>query len=86
MDTTERYTYNVDASDWDCPRSALECRSPHMSTTTSLNQVDLQAVGALVEKIQQDHEAARTTWASEVRWTGAFRSESRVRTFPPGSL
>lgn len=35
-----------------------------MSTTTSLNQVDLQAVGALVEKIQQDPEAARTTWAS----------------------
>ena len=56
-----------------------------MSTTTSLNQVDLQAVGALVEKIQQDPEAARTTWASEVRWTGAFRSESRVRTFPPAA-
>ena len=54
-----------------------------MSVTTSLNQVDLEAVGALVGKIQQDPEAARTTWAANVRWAGAFRSESQVRSFPP---
>lgn len=54
-----------------------------MSVTTSLNQVDLEAVGALVGKIQQDPEAARTTWAASVRWAGAFRSESQVRSFPP---
>src|SRR5271170_4503269 len=56
-----------------------------MSVTTSLNQVDLEAVGALVGRIQQDPEAARTTWAANVRWAGAFRSESQVRSFPPAA-
>ena len=56
-----------------------------MSVTTSLNQVDLEAVGALVGKIQQDPDAARTTWAANVRWAGAFRSESQVRSFPPAA-
>src|SRR3984957_3345108 len=54
-----------------------------MSVTTSLNQVDLEAVGALVGKIQEDPGAARTTWTANVRWAGAFRSESQVRDFPP---
>jgi uncharacterized OsmC-like protein len=54
-----------------------------MSTTTSINQVDLQAVGALVQSVQDDPSAARTTWAANVRWTGGFRSESHVRSFPP---
>ena len=54
-----------------------------MSVTTSLNQVDLETVGALVGKIQQDPEAARTTWTANIRWAGAFRSESQVRSFPP---
>jgi uncharacterized OsmC-like protein len=55
-------------------------------TTTSddqLNQVDLGAVGALVEKIRQRPSAAHTTWSAEVRWTGAFRSEATVRSFAP---
>jgi len=54
-------------------------------TTTSgqLNQVDLGAVGALVGKIKQHPPAAQTTWSAEVRWTGAFRSESTVRSFAP---
>jgi uncharacterized OsmC-like protein len=56
-----------------------------MSVTTSLNQVDLEAVGALVGKIQQDPEAAHTTWAANVRWAGAFRSESQVRSFLPSA-
>ena len=43
-----------------------------------LNQVDLGAVGALVEKIGQRPSAAQTTWSAEVRWTGAFRSEAAV--------
>jgi len=56
-----------------------------MTTTTGgqLNQVDLSAVGALVEKIKQRPSAAQTTWSAEVRWTGAFRSEATVRTFAP---
>jgi uncharacterized OsmC-like protein len=56
-----------------------------MTTTTGghLNQVDLGAVGALVDKIRQRPSAALTTWSAEVRWTGAFRSEAAVRGFAP---
>ena len=56
-----------------------------MTTTTGdhLNQVDLGAVDALVEKIRQRPSAAQTTWSAEVRWTGAFRSEAAVRGFAP---
>jgi len=56
-----------------------------MTTTTGgqLNQVDLSAVGALVEKIRQRPSVAQTTWSAQVRWTGAFRSEAAVRDFTP---
>jgi uncharacterized OsmC-like protein len=57
-----------------------------MTTTTDgqqLNQVDLGAVSALVEKIKQRPSAALTTYSAEVRWTGAFRSEARIRSFAP---
>jgi uncharacterized OsmC-like protein len=56
-----------------------------MTTTTGdhLNQVDLSAVGALVEKIKERPSAGQTTWSAEVRWTGAFRSEAAVRDFAP---
>ena len=50
---------------------------------TQLNEVDLGAVGALVDKIKQRPSAAHTTWSAEVRWTGAFRSEATVRGFAP---
>ena len=53
------------------------------STDGQLNQVDLGAVGALVEKIKDRPSAAETTWSAEVRWTGAFRSEATVRSFAP---
>ena len=56
-----------------------------MATTTDAqhNQVDPDAVSALVDKIKQRPSAARTTWSAEVRWTGAFRSEARIRSFAP---
>ena len=56
-----------------------------MTTTTGdhLNQVDLSAVGALVEKIKERPSAGQTRWSAEVRWTGAFRSEATVRSFTP---
>ena len=60
-----------------------------MTTTTTgdhLNQVDLSAVGALVEKIKERPSAGQTRWSAEVRWTGAFRSEATVRSFTPRSL
>ena len=53
------------------------------ASAAHLNQVDLGAVGALVEKIRQRPSAAQTTWSAEVRWTGAFRSEAAVRKFAP---
>jgi uncharacterized OsmC-like protein len=60
-------------------------RDGGMTTTTDgqLNQVDLDAVGALVDAIKQRPSAAHTTWSAEVRWTGAFRSEATVRSFAP---
>ena len=56
-----------------------------MTTTTSrtLNDVDLDAVGALVEAIQNDPGKAGTTWKSTVEWRGGFRSASRSREFAP---
>ena len=55
-----------------------------MSTSTSLvNDVDLEAVGALASKIADDPAAAATVWHADVHWSGAFRSEARIREFPP---
>jgi len=54
-----------------------------VTASTRLNDVDLEAVGALVGAVQADPAAARTTWSAHVTWTGAFTSESRVRTFAP---
>src|SRR6202453_2690804 len=53
------------------------------TSDTQLNQVDLAAVGGLGKTIQDSPETAQTTWAAEVRWNGAFRSEARVRDFEP---
>jgi uncharacterized OsmC-like protein len=56
-----------------------------MTTTTDgqYDQVDPGAVKALADKIKQRPSAAFTTWSAEVRWTGAFRSEARIRGFAP---
>ena len=48
-----------------------------------LNGVNLTAVAGLVEKIGAEPAAASTVWSAEVTWTGAFRSEARVRDFDP---
>ena len=53
------------------------------STTRTLNQVDLQPIGTLVEKIRQEPQSARTQWKAEVWWTGGLRSDSRSRDFDP---
>ncbi|MBW4721424.1 OsmC family protein [Saccharothrix obliqua] len=50
---------------------------------TQLNQVDVQAVGALVAAVRDDEAKARTTWAAHVTWRGGFRSEAKVRGFDP---
>jgi uncharacterized OsmC-like protein len=55
-----------------------------MTTTTSrLNQVDIETVGALIGAIQDEPAKAQTVWSAEVRWAGGFRSEAVVRDFEP---
>jgi uncharacterized OsmC-like protein len=48
-----------------------------------LNDVNLEAVGALVQHVSVDPEKANTVWAANVAWTGAFRSQAQVRDFAP---
>lgn len=52
-------------------------------TATRLNNVDIAAVGQLVEAIQGDATKAQTTWAAHVQWNGSFASEARIRNFSP---
>ena len=52
-------------------------------TTTTLNDVNLAAVGELVQTIQDDPTQAQTVWKASVNWKGAFRSEAAVRDFDP---
>ena len=55
-----------------------------MTTTThALNNVDIEAVAALIGAIQQDPDKAATTWSSTVEWKGGFRSEAKSRDFAP---
>lgn len=48
-----------------------------------LNEVNLEAVGSLVNHISNEPAAAATVWEAEVTWQGAFRSEARIRNFAP---
>lgn len=52
-------------------------------TEQQLNDVDLQAVGALVTAVADDPEQGQTEWQATVNWTGAFRSEVSIRDFDP---
>ena len=49
----------------------------------SLNNVDLEAVGHLVETIKADEDKKNTKWRSEVVWKGGFASEAKSRHFSP---
>lgn len=51
--------------------------------TPHLNDVNLPAVGDLADAIQEDPTRAATVWQASVQWTGAFRSEVRIRDFDP---
>lgn len=53
------------------------------TTTKTINDVDLAAVGGLVSAIKDDPSTAATIWKSTVDWKGGFRSESRSRDFGP---
>lgn len=52
-----------------------------ISTTTLLNDVDLDAVAALARSVREDQTAASTTWRADVTWRGAFRSTASIRGF-----
>ena len=52
-------------------------------TATRLNDVDIAAVGQLIEAIQDDAAKAQTTWAAHVQWNGSFASAARIRDFSP---
>ena len=52
-----------------------------ISTTTLLNDVDLDAVDALTRAVRDDETAAATAWRADVTWRGGFRSAARVRGF-----
>ena len=54
-----------------------------ISSSATLNDVDLDAVVGLVKAIQDEPEVAATTWSAEVRWNGGFQSEARIREFAP---
>ena len=50
-----------------------------MSTTvvTKLNDVNIDSVASLAEKIQQEPDVAASKWNAHVRWKGGFRSEAK---------
>lgn len=48
-----------------------------------LNDVRIDTVGELADKIRDEPAAGSTTWSASVAWTGAFRSESTIRDFAP---
>ena len=52
-------------------------------TQARLNDVDIEAVGALVSAVAEDPEKGQTDWSATVTWKGAFRSEVSIRDFDP---
>jgi uncharacterized OsmC-like protein len=54
-----------------------------VSQTAQLNDLDLAAVGTLVDGIREDPGRAATVWSADVRWQGGFRSSATVRDFAP---
>jgi uncharacterized OsmC-like protein len=53
------------------------------TVTTTLNDVNMDAVAGLAGKIQQEPDVAQTQWKAEVKWKGGFRSEAKIRNFEP---
>lgn len=53
------------------------------TTTKTLNDVNLAAVGSLAQAIQEDATTADTVWEATVDWKGGFRSEATSRDFTP---
>lgn len=54
-----------------------------MTKPTMLNNVDIEKVAALSQKIQNEPKTADTKWSAEVDWKGGFRCETKIREFSP---
>lgn len=54
-----------------------------MTETTTLNDVNIEAVAGLANKIQERPEVAASQWRARVTWDGGFRSSVTVRDFDP---
>jgi len=53
------------------------------TSTNLLNDVDIEAVGGLIQAVSADPTKGATRWRAQVTWLGAFRSEAKVRSFAP---
>jgi uncharacterized OsmC-like protein len=53
------------------------------TSTLTLNDVDIAAVGALADAITTDPVKADTTWSASVSWDGGFRTTTTIRDFAP---
>ncbi len=53
------------------------------TSTIQLNDVDIAAVGTLVDAITADPQRADTTWSASVSWDGGFRTTTTIRDFAP---
>jgi uncharacterized OsmC-like protein len=56
-----------------------------MATVTTINDVNIQAVVGLAQKIQQEPQVAATEWRADVTWHEGFRSSAQIRDFAPVS-
>lgn len=53
------------------------------TTSKTLNDANLHAVGELISAIKDRPEKADTRWQATVEWKGGFHSEARIRDFDP---
>lgn len=52
-------------------------------STAPLNDVRIEQVAGLADRIRDEPAAAATTWSASVAWQGAFRSAATIRDFDP---
>ena len=57
--------------------------TPTTRATAQLNNVNIGAVGALVEAIKAEPGQADTTGRASVVWDGGFQTTTAIRDFPP---
>ncbi|GBE22419.1 MAG TPA: OsmC family peroxiredoxin [Actinobacteria bacterium] len=53
------------------------------TSTIPLNDVNVEAVGALVQAIQAEPTKGDTTWKASVTWDAGFRTTTTIGGFPP---